>query len=437
MVSLKLQRRLAPSVRIIWIDRSPSPIRKTMMERTAANSCIKLVQDVWLNESDNRNFVFSPFSIDKALGLIASGASGETLKEMLGFLSSESLDHLNSVNSQLIEWLHELGTEPTLCFVSGVWIENSCPIKPSFKEVATSVYKASARTVDFKHKSEEVQNTVNTWVQEETNGLIKNLIPADAVNEHTKILLANALYFKGRWNRYNQFDPALTKKSKFYLLDGETTVQVPFMSSKKRQYITCYDTFRVLKLPYRCSGTNKDASGPSFSMYIILPEQRDGLGELITKVNSNPDGFLNSYVQADQSLVKTGKFKVPKFRIFFDFEASRVLQELGIAFPFDESKAESTEMVNTDGSSGEYNKLHVSNVFHKCFVEIDEEGTEAAASTVACGPLMGSNEPTPPPADFVADHPFIFIIREEESGVVLFMGHVLNPLLKTSYTSSC
>ncbi|XP_026384473.1 serpin-ZXB-like [Papaver somniferum] len=145
-------------------------------------------------------------------------------------------------------------------------------------------------------------------------------------------------------------------------------------------------------------------------MYIILPEQRDGLGELIAKV--------------------------PKFKVLFDLKASRVLKEVGIVLPFDKRNAELTE-IHSGGitSTEDNNRLHVSNVFHKCFVEVDEEGTEAAASTAFLGSLMYScMEPTtsPPRVDFVADHPFMFIIREDQSGAVLFMGHVFNPFLNSS-----
>lgn len=144
--------------------------------KITANSCMKLAQDIWLKESKKRNFVFSLFSIDSALSLIASGARGETLKQILSFLNSESLNHLNSILSQIISSLREPRIEPKVSFAGGVWIENSCPIKPSFKEVAAAVYQAKAETVDFVNESEEVRNKVNTWVENSTKGLIKNLI---------------------------------------------------------------------------------------------------------------------------------------------------------------------------------------------------------------------------------------------------------------------
>ncbi|XP_026429107.1 serpin-ZXB-like [Papaver somniferum] len=373
--------------------------------------------------------------MDIALGLLASGASGDTLKQLIEFLNCESLDTLNSSHSQLIDMLGETQTGsksidtlnssdselkemlgeirtgpepagPKLSFVGGVWVSSFSALKPSFQEVAHAVYKAEAENVDFANKSEEVLKKVNKCAEKETDGLIRNLLPAHAVNHLTLLILANALYFKGSWKQY-QFEPSLTKMSKFYLLNRKKSVDVPFMSSSwRKQYVNCYDSFKVLRLPYYRNWKSLSY----FSMYIVLPEQHDGLGKLIEK-----------WFQQKNS-------RFPKFKIRFDFEAKSVLQKLGLVLPFDKYKAELTEMVNLDRKD----KLHVDEVYHKCFVEIDEVGTEAAASTSVIWNVESAiRSPTPPPplpVDFVADHPFMFIIREKESGAVLFMGHVLNPL---------
>ncbi|XP_026385074.1 serpin-ZXA-like [Papaver somniferum] len=169
-------------------------------------------------------------------------------------------------------------------------------------------------------------------------------------------------------------------------------------------------------------------------MYIIFPERRDGLAELIAKVSSDLARFLHKYVPVDQCWERPGEFKVPKFKILFDFEASRVLKEVGIDLPFDRYKSELTEMVNSSDATSKCSQLCVENVFHKCFVEVDEKGTEVVAATAALWSMMASNSRSrvpPPPVDFLADHLFMFIIREKKSGVVLFMGHVLNPLLNS------
>ncbi|XP_026458683.1 serpin-ZXA-like [Papaver somniferum] len=335
------------------------------------------------------NFVFSPFSVDNALGLLASGASGDTLKQILEFLSSESLN------------------------VGGVWC--SSLLKRSFKK-----YKSTADTVDFANKSKEVLKRVNTWAETKTNGLIKVLLPANAVDEDTKFILANSLYFKGSWGRYNQFPQSLTEISEFYLLDGKQPVDVPFMSSGAT------DIFVVLKALEYCDSHTKE---------------RDGIGALIEKVSSDP-AFLDRYRPG--GAVPTRHFKVPKFKFCFNFEAKRILENVGLVLPFDDKKADLTEMLypkdskaeltETDDSKAELteisdtsrNKLHVSEVYHRCFIEIDEEGAEAAASTAVVGvtKCAAKHPTTPPPVDFVAAHPFMFIIKEEQTGAVLFMGKV-------------
>uniref|UniRef100_A0A0A9AJF2 Serpin domain-containing protein n=1 Tax=Arundo donax TaxID=35708 RepID=A0A0A9AJF2_ARUDO len=184
------------------------------------------------------------------------------------------------------------------------------------------------------------------------------------------------------------------------------------MSSTNKQYIASYNNFKVLKLPYQQGGDKRQ-----FSMYILLPEAQDDLWSLAEKLSSEPE-FLEKHVP--MSKVSVGQFRLPKFKISFGFEASKLLKGLGLQLPFS-AEANLSELVD----SPEAQNLSVSSIYHKSFVEVNEEGTEAAAASAAVVVLRSFSMPL----DFIADHPFLFLIREDMTGVVLFVGHVVNPLL--------
>ncbi|KAF7062069.1 hypothetical protein CFC21_068712 [Triticum aestivum] len=228
-----------------------------------------------------------------------------------------------------------------------------------------------------------------------------------------RLVLGNALYFKGTWAQ--KFHASDTKDDNFHLLD-KTSVKAPFKSSTKNQYISCFENLKVLKVPYKQGRDRRQ-----FSMYLLLPEAREGLWSLAGKLTSEPE-FLEKHIPA--RVVPVRKFKIPKFKISFDFEASKLFRSFGLQLPFS-TEADLSEMV--DSPLGE--SLRVSSIFHKSFVEVNEEGIEAAAATVAV--VMCKLLPAVPPMkmDFVADHPFLFVVREDMTGVVLFVGHVVNPLL--------
>ncbi|KAK3025217.1 hypothetical protein RJ639_044565 [Escallonia herrerae] len=353
------------------------------------------------------NLVCSPLSVHVVLSLIAAGSKGRTLDQLLSFLKAQSTENLNSLSSQLVALVFADASPaggPKLSFVNGVWIDRSLPLKPSFKQVVDNVYKAASSHVDFQTKAVEVTNEVNIWAEKETYGLVKEILPSSAVDASTRLIFANALYFKGAWNE--KFDSSSTKDHDFHLLNG-TSVRAPFMTSKKKQFVTAFDGFKVLGLPYK---QGEDKRG--FSLYFFLPDAKDGLLALVEKVGSEP-GFFERHIPNQQ--VEMGEFQIPKFKISYGFEASEVLKELGLVLPFSGEEG-LTEMV--DSPAGQ--NLYVSSIFHKSFIEVNEEGTEAAAASagvIKLRSLQFSDK-----MDFVADHPFLFLIRENMTGVVLFIG---------------
>ncbi|KAM5583428.1 serpin-ZX-like [Rosa sericea] len=391
------------------------------------NVALELTKQLFLTEFKDKNMVFSPLSLHIVLSLIASGTKGPCLDQFLSFLKSRSTHHLNSLAHDLVTFVladgspgsddntHPGGPGPRLSFANGVWVDESLPFKPYFKHVVDTAYMAALKEVNFKSNPDQVGIEVNSWAEKETNGLIKEILPPNSVDIYTKLIFANALYFKAYW--VDKFFDTYTKKRNFYLLDGSSVKAVPFMRGGGYQYIRAFKGFKVLKLPYRQIGVYPRC----FSMYFYLPDARDGLPALVERVCSE-SGFLDSHVPHNKLYV--GKMSIPKFKISSGFEASEVMKRSGLVLPFtfDPLKGGNvTEMVESPAGEDPF----VSAIFHKSCIEIDEEGTVASAVTVAT--LSGGGAP-PVEIDFVANHPFMFFIREDSTGTVLFMGHVLNPL---------
>lgn len=385
-------------------------LRESIANQT--NVSLSVAKHLFSKESDN-NIVFSPLSLQVVLSIIASGSEGPTQQQLFNFLQSKSTDHLNYFASQLVSVILSDASPaggPLLSFVDGVWVDQTLSLQPSFQQIVSTHFKAALSSVDFQNKAVEVTNEVNSWAEKETNGLIKELLPLGSVNNATRLIFANALYFKGAWN--DKFDASKTEDYEFHLLNG-SPVKVPFMTSKKKQFIRAFDGFKVLGLPYK-QGEDKR----QFTMYFFLPNAKDGLAALVEKVASESELLQH---KLPFGKVEVGDFRIPKFNISFGLETSDMLKELGVVLPF--SGGGLTKMVNSSVSQN----LCVSNIFHKSFIEVNEEGTEAAAATAATI-LLRSAMSTPPRLDFVADHPFLFMIREDLTGTIIFVGQVLNPL---------
>ncbi|KAK8914006.1 Serpin-ZX [Platanthera zijinensis] len=470
------------------------------------NACLQIAELAGIPAvAGGSNFVFSPLSLVAALSLTASGAKGETLRELLSFLGSPSLNHLHSASVHLAQAVRGSNRELILSFVNGAWVDRSMPVNPSFVAVAASVYGAAIEPADFirqstaPHASRGItrpdcgrlhllpaggcgpdgappdyprrvfqdpasppigfgqvaggsitgnnpkswlgacdrdffrrnreghrrtthggftvasleENKINNWIEEKTNGIIKNSIPVGTINDSTRLILTNALYFKGKWQ--DKFHNFMTRIDKFYLLNGSAT-QTPFMSSREDQFISSHDGFKVLKLPYK-KELGGDLDSRSFSMLLFLPNKRNGLHDLARKVVSAPN-FIEEHVPHRR--VDVGSFMVPKFKISFSFEASDALKQVGLKSMFSTSSA---DLGGICLESSRVERLFVSSILHKADVEVDEEGTTASAATV----LTVLPTCYTPPVDFVADHPFIFVVREDKTGAILFFGHVVNP----------
>ncbi|CAI9112947.1 OLC1v1013460C1 [Oldenlandia corymbosa var. corymbosa] len=320
---------------------------------------------------NNANSVLSPSSLHIVLSMIAAGAKGQTQARLLSFLRSNSIEELNSLGSSSVTSVLADGSlpgGPRMSSLNGVWIDGSTRFDLNYKNALSLFYKA--------HPNEP--------------GAVDNL----------SMLLANALYFKGAWGE--KFDASKRKEHKFHLLDGNT-VKAAFFTSEKNRYISAYKGFKVLRLPYK----NGDYSRPCFSMYLYLPNAKNGLLDLVENISSRP-GFVKHY--SPSTKVEVGDFLIPKFKISFGLESS------GTVFPstgghniFQESYID----VNEDGSEAE------------SFTDAAHYGTETTAEIADSKATCSTTPKTKKRLNFVADHPFIFLIAEDTSGTVLFMGSVL------------
>ncbi|XP_062106366.1 serpin-ZX-like [Humulus lupulus] len=384
------------------------------------NFCLALTTQVLENEANKgTNFVASPLSLHVVLSLVAAGSTGRTLEQLLFFLGSQSVDELSLLSSHVTSLISpNEGSEsprsgPLLSFVNGAWLDQRYNLKPSFEAIVKETYKAEIKNVDFVAKADEIVDEVNSWAEKETEGLITKLLPYGCVDFHTVLVFANALYFKGSWDK--QFDTSNTRTRNFHLLNGQT-VQVPFMTTGdnpfERHLYKCFDTFKVLKIPYRSGQDSR-----RFSMYFFLPNERDGIFNLIQKVKSNPN-FLDEQYELTKD--KLTEFWIPKFKFSFEFGAIETMHKMGLKLPF--KPGELTEVIDCPILGKD---IFVSKVFHKSCIEVNEEGTEAATSTAVMFELQRQRVYP----SFVADHPFLFMIREETHGIVFFFGAVLNPLL--------
>ncbi|KAL6658130.1 hypothetical protein ACP70R_003716 [Stipagrostis hirtigluma subsp. patula] len=422
--------------------------------------------------SPRENLVFSPLSIHAALALAAAGARGRTLHELLAVLGAPSLDALAEfVGHAMGHTLADRSASgaPCVAFACGAWCDASQPLRPAYRDAVVGTYRATAATVDFRNNPGDACKAINAWVAELTRNLITTVVHPHPGLRDTAVVLANAIYFKGQW--WEPFDPEDTRDRKFRLLGGGS-VRVPFMRTWSHQYIACHDGFKVLKLHYKMkdgdnsygfddeSDTDSDSDesdaskrpckrqkkrnsaspgsddiGSStekelqrFCMCVFLPDARDGLPALVDRMASD-EGFVLRHLP--KVYVPVGKFRLPRFNLSFDGSVHSVLRELGLRRPFDPRKADLSGMVEDDDGGRDRRPVFVRDVCHRAILEVDEEGSEAAAHTIflltdETSSGVSSSKPRKR-VDFVADHPFAFFLIEETSGAVVFAGQVMDP----------
>ncbi len=348
------------------------------------------------------NLFFSPYSISTALAMTYAGARGKTEKQMaqvLHFTQNQKLLHPEFASMEAkLKTIQKKG-DVQLSIANALWPHKDYIFLKEFLELIKKNYDVVITPVDYKNASEAARITINNWVEQKTNKKIKNLIRKGLLTPSIRLVLTNAIYFKGNWE--NQFDKNLTRLAPFYLLSGDS-IKVPMMSQKKTFGYAAYEDFQILELPY---------AGKELSMLVLLPKKAIGLKKLEQKLTVSS---LKKWTKNMGN--KEVKVFLPKFEMSSQFSLGNTLASMGMPDAF-------SGQANFSGMDGT-KKLFISAVIHKAFIAVDEEGTEAAAATGVAVALTAIGPPTPV---FRADHPFLIIIRDNITGSILFFGRVLNP----------
>ncbi|KAH7848850.1 hypothetical protein Vadar_009193 [Vaccinium darrowii] len=342
--------------------------------------CTRIANQLMLNGIQNglsKNIVSSPLSINTVLNMATAGSKGRTLKRLLGLLGSKNVDEINAKSRKMMAVTEGGGSSkdvsngPILTMVNGAWVDQGFPLVDKYKEhILKGIFKGEANNVDFKAKANEVVDEINSWANTASRGLIKKLLQHESISRDTILILANGLYFKGIWDPDYNFDAEMTRNRKFYLLNG-SVVSVPFMTSKEKEnyYYKEFDGFKVLKIPYQSHQAN------NFSMYFFLPDELDGLQNLLGKFNSNSEFLNEKYFKLAKE--ELDEFWIPKFKFSFDFDVLEVLDDMGEPLSFIGNVRDLSEMMHISEDA----PYSISKMVQKAYIEVDEKGTEAVAIT--------------------------------------------------------
>jgi len=349
--------------------------------------------------SGNGNILFSPYSISTALSMVYEGAGGETadeIEDVFHFIEepSERRPAIASIHNTL----NGKDRDYELHTANALWMQEDYPILEDYVDAVVNYYSGEANSLDFSGAPEESRVTINDWVEEKTNDRIKDLFPPNSIYPDVVLVLTNAIYFKGDW--LVEFDEESTSKELFHVSPTEG-VEVDMMSLQGERFnYTETDEMQILELPY----TGKDVS-----MILILPNGNN-LAKVESTLSCDELGVLTE--RLEESVVDV---YLPRFKLETKYFMKEDLIEMGMPIAF-------TPSANFTGISKEEG-LFIDKVIHQAFIEVNEEGTEAAAATGVAIPL-GATQPN---TVFRADHPFIFIIQDRVAGTILFMGRVANP----------
>ncbi|HSB57950.1 MAG TPA: serpin family protein [Nitrosopumilaceae archaeon] len=348
------------------------------------------------------NAFISPYSISSAISMMFEGARGKTQKEIGSVFHFIMDDRIRrKMTHEFLLELNNSNKNFILYSANALWIQIDFPVLGEFGETIEKNYLAKIENLDFRKDSEGSRQKINRWTEEKTNGKIKELFSRGSIPSNTLAVITNAVYFLGKWAR--PFDSKRTRKEDFRISKQEI-VRIPMMEVTALFGYTSTDELEILKIPYQ---------GGDLSMFVLLPRTLDLLSLekklSLTTFNQWKDGLWQEQIQVF----------LPKFSFESKYDLVGNLEKMGISSAFDPKNA------NFEGISGGKD-LFLNNVIHRTFIGVDEKGTEAAAAT---GTVMISGRHPRLPKIFRVDHPFIFLIVSDKTGMILFMGKVVNPLI--------
>ena len=353
---------------------------------------------------EDGNLFFSPYSISTALAMTYAGTRGETetqMKETLCFTLPQSV--LHPAFRALTKEETDKNSGAQLSIANALWGQIGYPFLSDFRDTLAESYDAPLRLTDFAGATEQARMDINDWVSEETGGKIEDLMVPGSITPATRLVLANAIYFKGTWKV--RFDEACTTDLPFYRLDG-SQVKVPMMNVKEHFRYMEETSYKAIELPY---------TGDELVMDIILPNTLPNTGTFKEFEAGLDIERLDSILAQLRS--KKVVLSMPKFDLTSEFSLADTLAALGMPDAF-------TELADFSGIDG-MRDLFIGHVVHKAYVSVNEEGTEAAGAS-------GAGMTFSVPAMMTIDRPFIFLIRDIETGTILFIGRVLDPSEGTS-----
>lgn len=392
--------------------------------RCVVNACNQFALECYqeIARTQRGNLLFSPSSVAQTFAMLYAGASRDTEREISeAFHFSLPRERHHSAFERL--WRHSIQDEILLRMANRIWGQRGLQFLPEFLHMTERCYGARLAELDFAKQGEKARVEINDWIAEKTRNQICDFLLPGILQRDTRLILTNAVYFLGRW--LNEFAPAATRPAPFWTTPAESrsvpmmrqredfsACETPDAQSLEMRYDLPYECYSEVGQPAEDDATRQSCS--EFSMCVVLPREKGGLSRIESQLSLSA---LRRWLDFDLCPVD---LQLPRFRFDTDFELVPTLQKLGVHSAFSED-ADFSRMTQ------DRSEAFVSAVMHRAIIRVDEVGTEAAAVTVAAMRAGRANIDERPPVEFHADHPFLFLIRDRHTGLIHFLGRVVDP----------